>query len=150
MHHRGCTRARAINLHFIIFYDAFNNDAVPSDDLGGKAGKRGERDFIDRVLYDVGPYPAISFLLIHPVSQSPSLPIPPSIFQNEPLSGPWSQKDVNSWAIFRSVRLFVAFDEYRASIASRSAPSFDKFRCKTCDSDYNHNVIESSSLSSRT
>lgn len=38
MHHRGCTRARAINLHFIIFYDAFNNDAVPSDDLGG--GKR--------------------------------------------------------------------------------------------------------------
>lgn len=38
MHHRGCTRARVINLHFIIFYDAFNNDAVPSADPG-RAGE---------------------------------------------------------------------------------------------------------------
>lgn len=52
MHHRGCTRGRAINLHFIIFHDAFNNDGggVPSPDPGrvgaakesGKVEARGE------------------------------------------------------------------------------------------------------------
>lgn len=146
MHHRGCTRARAINLHFIIFYDTFNNDAVPSARSwkGGRAGKRGEQDFIDRVLYDVGPYPAISFLLIHPFFHSFPL-LPSSIFRNEPLSGPWSQKDVNSWAIFRPVHLFVAFDEYCASIAFRSTPPSAIFCHGTCNSDYNH-VIEFSSL----
>jgi len=30
----------------------------------GEGGEEG--DFIDRVLYGAGPYPAISFLLIHP------------------------------------------------------------------------------------
>lgn len=79
MHHRGCTRARAINLHFIIFFDAFTQQRRPwpPSILTARDGEReGERhgssegDFIDRVLYvyDVGPYPAISFLLIRPSS----------------------------------------------------------------------------------
>jgi len=44
----------------------------------------------------------------------------------------WSQKDANSWAIFRPVRLFLAFDEYHAPIAFRSTPHFGKSSNRTC------------------
>lgn len=77
---RRCIIAAARELALLIFILLFSTMPLittpcPPPILRKAGGKRGERDFIDRVLYDVGSYPAISFLLIHP-----TLPPPPSLY----------------------------------------------------------------------
>lgn len=150
MHHLGRTRARAINLHFIIFYDAFNNDAVPADDPGrAGGGKKGWARFHRPCTLRRWPLPC-NFILINPPfshSHPPSLTHSPPPFGLYHLrysgTSHYQDRGLKRTRIpgrFSVLRAFsIAFDEYRASIAFRSALPFGKFCRKTCDSDYNHN-----------
>lgn len=127
MHHRGCTRTRAINLHFIIFYDAFNNDAVHPPPIPGGREKRAKERFHRPCTLRRWSLPC-NFILINP--------LPPLSFADDNLewaairSGGLKRTRIPG-RFFRPVRLFLTFDEYHASIAFRFTPYFGKSSNRT-------------------